>query len=89
MNSGRALHSHRGESNSHHKSGNPKLQVSVIDGMGPTPPGTHHRMLSEGMSLITPGILTDRSSSNFRGGHQQSYNAEQFNRLSKYVIHSN
>ncbi len=36
--------------------------------MGPSPPGHahHNKMLTEGMSLITPGILTERSNSNIR-----------------------
>ena len=57
--------------------------------MGPTPPGHHHRMLSEGMALITPGVLTERSSSHIRSVQQVPYNMESFNRVNKYVIHSN
>jgi hypothetical protein len=61
-NSGKVLNSHR----EHNRS---KLSVSVMDSMmGPSPPGHHHRMLTDGISLITPGILTERSNSNLRQG---------------------
>ena len=74
---------HRGESNA--KSHNGKLQVSVSGDMGPTPPGHHHRILSDGMSLITPVVLTERSSSHLRSSAPVPYDQ----RLSKYVIHGN
>jgi hypothetical protein len=59
---GKVLHSHR----EHNRS---KLSVSVMDSMmGPSPPGhpQHNKMLTDGMALITPGILTERSNSNVR-----------------------
>jgi hypothetical protein len=62
-----------------------KLQVSVSGDMGPTPPGHHHRILSDGMSLITPVVLTERSSSHLRSSAPVPYDQ----RLSKYVIHGN
>ena len=73
---------HRGDSNA--KSHNGKLQVSISGDMGPTPPGHHHRILSDGMSLITPVVLTERSSSHLRSSAPVPYDQ----RLSKYVIHS-
>jgi len=74
---------YRGDSNA--KSHNGNLQVSVSGEMGPTPPGHHHRILSDGMSLITPVVLTERSSSHLRASAPVPYDQ----RLSKYVIHGN
>ena len=45
---------------------NPKLSVSVMDSvLGPSPQG-QNRVLTDGIALITPGILTERNNSNIR-----------------------